>query len=52
VLDRYAITLVGTPSAAILDLGGNALDGEPIRLLPSGDGVAGGDYTATFSVAP
>ena len=45
VLDRYAVTLVGTPSAAILDLGGNALDGQ-------GDGVAGGDFTATFSVEP
>jgi hypothetical protein len=44
VLDRYGITLVGTSSAAILDLSGNALDGES-------DGVAGGDFTATFSVA-
>jgi hypothetical protein len=44
VLDRYGITLHGTSPAAILDLGGNALDGE-------GDGVAGGDFTATFSVA-
>ncbi|HUQ52456.1 MAG TPA: hypothetical protein VM692_09560 [Gammaproteobacteria bacterium] len=51
VLDRYRITLVGTGGAAILDLNGNALDGEPIRLLPSGDGTAGGDYTATFTVA-
>ncbi|HJR70025.1 MAG TPA: Ig-like domain-containing protein, partial [Gammaproteobacteria bacterium] len=49
--DRYRIRLVGTGPAAILDLAGNALDGEPIRLLPSGDGVAGGDYTATFTVA-
>jgi hypothetical protein len=32
-------------------LSGNALDGEPIRLLPSGDGTSGGDYTATFTVA-
>jgi hypothetical protein len=44
VLDRYAIALAGTSPAAILDLDGNALDGE-------GDGVAGGDFTATFSVA-
>jgi hypothetical protein len=51
VFDRYRLTLLGTGGAAILDLGGNALDGEPIRLLPSGDGVAGGDYTATFTVA-
>jgi hypothetical protein len=41
---RYGITLVGTSPAAILDLSGNALDGES-------DGVAGGDFTATFSVA-
>jgi hypothetical protein len=47
----YRITLLGTGPAAVLDLSGNALDGEPIRLLPSGDGVAGGDYTATFTVA-
>jgi hypothetical protein len=51
VRDRYRITLLGTGGGAILDLGGNALDGEPIRLLPSGDGVAGGDYTATFTVS-
>jgi hypothetical protein len=49
--DRYRVTLSGTPPAAILDLAGNTLDGEPIRLLPSGDGVAGGDYTATFIVS-
>jgi hypothetical protein len=51
VFDRFRITLLGTGPAAILDLSGNALDGEPIRLLPSGDGTAGGDYTATFTVA-
>jgi hypothetical protein len=51
VFDRYRITLVGTGPSAILDLSGNALDGEPIRLLPSGDGIAGGDYTANFTVA-
>jgi hypothetical protein len=52
VHDHYAVTLLGTGGAAVLDLSGNALDGEPIRLLPSGDGVAGGDFTATFGVAP
>jgi hypothetical protein len=41
--DRYGITLLGTGGAAILDLSGNALDGE-------GDGVAGGDFQAAFSV--
>ena len=43
VMDRYGIKLLGTGGAAVLDLGGNALDGE-------GDGVAGGDFTSTFSV--
>jgi hypothetical protein len=43
VVDEYGITLLGSSGAAILDLSGNALDGE-------GDGVAGGDFTATFSV--
>ena len=50
VPDLYRITLVGTGAATILDLGGNALDGEPTA-LPSGDGMAGGDYTATFTLA-
>jgi hypothetical protein len=51
VPDTYGITLSGSGGAAVLDLGGNALDGEP-TVLPSGDGAAGGDFTATFSVAP
>lgn len=50
VFDRYRITLVGTGPAVIQDLSGNALDGESTA-LPSGDGVAGGNYTATFTVA-
>jgi hypothetical protein len=49
VNDRYRVTLVGTGAATILDLAGNALDGEPVG-LPSGDGVAGGSYTADFTV--
>ena len=50
VPDLYGVTLLGSGGAAVLDLSGNALDGES-TLLPSGDGVAGGDFTATFSVA-
>jgi hypothetical protein len=50
VPDLYGITLLGSGGAAVLDLSGNALDGEPM-LLPSGDGLAGGDFTATFNVA-
>ena len=48
--DLYGITLLGSGGAAVLDLSGNALDGEP-TLLPSGNGMAGGDFTGTFSVA-
>ena len=35
----------------ILDLGGNALDGEFGGTFPSGNGTAGGDFTATFRVS-
>jgi mono/diheme cytochrome c family protein len=48
--DTYRITLVGT-GTAILDLGGNALDGEFAGSFPSGNGTAGGDFTALFTVA-
>jgi hypothetical protein len=50
-LGTYRITLVGTGPATIVDLAGNALDGEPLGQFPSGDGVAGGNFTATFTVA-
>ena len=46
----YGVTLLGSGGATVLDLSGNALDGESV-LLPSGDGVAGGDFTAAFVVA-
>jgi hypothetical protein len=51
VIDMYRVTLVGTGAATILDLAGNALDGEFVPLLPSGDGVAGGDFRSLFAVA-
>jgi hypothetical protein len=51
VLDRYRIELAGSGLAVIQDVSGNALDGEPIGVLPSGDGNAGGSYIATFTVA-
>jgi Bacterial Ig-like domain len=50
VNDTYRITLVGTGAAKILDLSGNALDGEYSDTLPSGNGAAGGDFVATFTV--
>ncbi len=51
VADDYRITLVGTGGTVILDLGGNALDGEFSGSFPSGDGNGGGDFVAGFSVA-
>jgi hypothetical protein len=48
--DLYRVTLRGGPPATILDLGGNALDGEFSGRFPSGNGAAGGDFVAEFRV--
>jgi hypothetical protein len=48
--DTYRITLSGSGAAKILDLSGSALDGEYAGTLPSGNGTAGGDFVATFTV--
>jgi len=50
VEDTYQITLAGTGATVMLDLGGNALDGEFSGNFPSGDGTAGGNFVAEFSV--
>jgi Big-like domain-containing protein len=50
VNDTYRVTLRGAAPAAILDLGGNALDGEFASTFPSGNGTAGGDFVAEFRV--
>jgi len=49
--DTYRVTLAGTGATVILDLGGNALDGEFAGTFPSGNATAGGDFVATFTVA-
>ena len=51
VADLYRITLSGSGATSILDLSGNALDGELTGTFPSGNGTAGGDFVATFDVA-
>ncbi len=51
VEDTYRVRLIGAGAANILDLGGNALDGEFSGAFPSGDGTAGGDFSARFVVA-
>lgn len=48
--DGYRVTLLGTGPATILDLGGNALDGEFTGTFPSGNGTAGGNFHAVFTV--
>lgn len=48
--DTYRIELLGGATNAIMDLDGNALDGEYPGSLPSGNGVAGGDFIVQFTV--
>jgi mono/diheme cytochrome c family protein len=48
--DTYRVTLSGSGATKILDLGGNALDGEFAGTFPSGNTTAGGDFVATFTV--
>ena len=45
VEDTYRVRLIGAGAANILDLAGNALDGEFSGAFPSGNGTAGGDFT-------
>ena len=49
--DTYRVTLAGSGATMILDLGGNALDGEFAGTFPSGNSTAGGDFVATFTVS-
>jgi hypothetical protein len=48
--DTYQVSLLGNGGTAIMDLGGNALDGEFLGAFPSGDGVAGGDLVVQFTL--
>jgi len=48
--DIYRVSLLGDGGMVILDLDGNALDGENVGGILSGNGVAGGDYQAFFTV--
>ena len=49
--DMYQVRLLGNGGTVIQDLDGNALDGENLGVLPSGDGQAGGDYVAQFTIS-
>jgi hypothetical protein len=48
--DTYRIQLLGGATNAIQDLDGNALDGEFLGNLPSGNGIAGGDFMVQFTI--
>jgi hypothetical protein len=49
-IDTYRVTLAGAGAVTIRDLANNALDGELGGAFPSGNGAAGGDFVAQFSV--
>ena len=49
--DTYRVMLLGDGASVIMDLDGNALDGEFGGNFPSGNTVAGGDFIAQFVIA-
>ena len=48
--DTYRVRLLGDGGTVVQDIDGNALDGEFSGSFPSGDGTAGGDFDATFTL--
>jgi len=49
--DTYRVSLFGSGASVVMDLDANPLDGEFSGTFPSGDGLAGGDFEVTFSLA-
>ncbi len=49
--DTYQIRLLGSGPSIVMDLDANALDGEFSGTFPSGDGTAGGDFAAEFTLS-
>ncbi|MDX1405510.1 MAG: Ig-like domain-containing protein [Woeseiaceae bacterium] len=49
--DEYEVRLSGSAPSMIMDLNGNALDGEFAGGFPSGNGVAGGDFVSRFTIS-
>ncbi|MGI9341624.1 MAG: Ig-like domain-containing protein [Gammaproteobacteria bacterium] len=49
--DTYRVRLRGLGAFIIMDLDANALDGEFSGVFPSGNGTAGGDFQAVFTLA-
>ncbi len=48
--DTYRVQIFGDGASVVLDIDANALDGEFSGTFPSGDGTAGGDFSAEFIV--
>ena len=48
--DTYRVRLLGSGASMIQDNDANALDGEFLGVFPSGDGSAGGNFIAQFSI--
>lgn len=48
--DIYRIQLLGDGANIVMDNNANALDGELVGGLPSGDGTAGGDFSSQFTL--
>lgn len=48
--DRFQVSIRGSGANIVLNLDAVALDGEFSGAFPSGDGLAGGDFTAEFEV--
>ncbi len=49
--ETYQVRLLGDGASIVMDLDANALDGEFSGAFPSGDGTAGGDFAATFTIS-
>lgn len=49
--DTYRVSLLGSGASLIMDQDANALDGEFVAAFPSGDGTAGGDFQAEFTLS-
>ncbi len=49
--DIYRLRVLGDGASVITDIDANALDGEFTGLLPSGNGMAGGDFISFFTIS-
>jgi hypothetical protein len=48
--DTYRVDILGSGASVLLDIDANALDGEFTGTFPSGNGSAGGDFSAVFEI--